>query len=254
MVLRAPSKPRRSRPYRDASRGAATRSHVAGPFHRAACLSSPSAEDLALAWTGTRPGARFSLPKRARRSALLLVSPRALDHGRLLLSVFTSVTRARTTQSRTRPAGDMLCRRCRNRGTTANRDAETERRRADSRGSPRPIEVSFDARPVAGRCPCRSSSFPRERGETSRNDARNTRSPTSLRSEPRPTACCKDNGHSTVVSGLERPCGDRGDPATEVTTAIAAATQHARPPPSFRLAKPFVIPQKPTVRASPSGF
>jgi hypothetical protein len=42
------------------------------------------------------------------------------------------------------------------------REARTERLRA--------------VKPVAGRCPCRSSSFPRERGETSRNDARDVRS------------------------------------------------------------------------------
>lgn len=45
-----------------------------------------------------------SLPKLARRSA-----PSAAGNGAPLLSVFTIKTRARTTQSRTRPASDTPC-------------------------------------------------------------------------------------------------------------------------------------------------
>jgi hypothetical protein len=48
--------------------------------------------------------------------------------------------------------------------------------------------------PVAGRCPCRSSSFPRERGETSRNDARSAQShpPCGMRPRPRHVAKTTD--------------------------------------------------------------
>jgi hypothetical protein len=49
-----------------------------------------------------------------------------------------------------------------------------------------------------------------------------------LRSAITATACRKDNGHSTVAFGLERTCGNRCDPSTEVMAARAVTTQHQR--------------------------
>jgi hypothetical protein len=105
--------------------------------------------------------------------------------------------------------------------------------------------------PVAGRCPCRSSSFPRKRGETSKNDARCARS-RSLRRTPA-TACCKDNGHSLSPSGRSAPAETRAtqqpkpwrpEPTRPNTNAARRLLVETAP----------VIPRKPAARVNPSGF
>jgi hypothetical protein len=72
--------------------------------------------------------------------------------------------------------------------------------------------------PVAGRCPCRSSSFPRERGETSRNDARDSRGHVSpggepssrpLRSETRSRHVAKTTDTRLSLSGWSAPAETR---------------------------------------------
>lgn len=172
-----------------------------------------------------------SLPKLARRSASFCPKAEAP-----LLSVFTIKTRARTTQSRTRPARDTPCQVVPKPGAFASlrprkslvashqRETRTERLRTFDR----------NRAPVAGRCPCRSSSFPRKRGETSKNDARCTQSH-SLRRAPA-TACCKDNGHSLSLSGwsapaetraTQRPKPWRPEPTRPNTDAVATIARRS---------------------------
>lgn len=63
--------------------------------------------------------------------------------------------------------------------------------------------------PVAGRCPCRSSSFPRERGETSRNDARDARRHASYEASPRSRHVAKTTDTRLSLSGWSAPAETR---------------------------------------------
>lgn len=141
------------------------------PFHRAPKRSPPSAEDLTLPRGSDRPP-----------SSLFVAEARSTERPDLSRGGASAVclhyrTRARTTQSPTRPAVGTPCQDVpkpgdgRELSLTTFADGKppaktrTERLRTFDRGRA----------PVAGHCPCRGSSFPRERGETSRNDARDAR-------------------------------------------------------------------------------
>lgn len=107
--------------------------------------------------------------------------------------------------------------------------------------------------PVAGRCPCRSSSFPRERGETSRNDARcaRCRAPCGARPRPRHVAKTTDTRCRFRVgahlrrhvrpSNRSRRGQSRHDPTPVKPQRLLVTTAP-------------VIPRKPTARVNPSGF
>lgn len=150
-----------------------------------------------------------------------------------------------------------LARWCRNRGI---RDRLLAKPICEARLLARDLNrAASDDRPegrcaVAGRCPCRSSSFPRRAGrDLEKRCARCAKSPP-FGGEPRPTACCKDSGHSTVALGVSRTCGDTRDPATEAAAAGAATTHHPWSRDDCVVATAPMIPRKPTVRASPNGF
>lgn len=78
--------------------------------------------------------------------------------------------------------------------------------------------------PVAGRCPCRSSSFPRKRGETSKKRCALCARP--LLAESPGHGMLQRQRTLAVAFGLERTCGNTCDPATEAVAARADTTQH----------------------------
>jgi hypothetical protein len=78
--------------------------------------------------------------------------------------------------------------------------------------------------PVAGRCPCRSSSFPRKRGETSKKRCALCAKP--LLAESPGHGMLQRQRTLAVAFGLERTCGNTCDPATEAVAARADTTQH----------------------------
>jgi hypothetical protein len=91
---------RRPHPGRDASRGEWRAIPFVSPFHGAPKRSSPSAKDLS-----SPHGADWPPSSLLHCRSLLDGTPRWAP----LLSVFTINTRARTTQSPTRPASDTPC-------------------------------------------------------------------------------------------------------------------------------------------------
>lgn len=114
-------------------------------------------------------------------------------------------------------------------------------------------DVDRSRAPVAGRCPCRSSSFPRERGETSRNDARCARSHSPCGARPRPRHVAKTTDtrcRFRVGAHLRR----------HVRPSNRGRGGHSRHDPTpmklrrLLVATAPVIPRKPTTRANPSGF
>lgn len=170
------------------------------PFHRAPKRSSPSAEDLTLPHGTAWPPSSL-LHCRSSPDGAPLWAP--------LLSVFTIKTRARTTQSRTRPAHDTPCQVVPKPGQSRAFARESRRWQATSErpepsGSGRSTEVAHPS-PVAAFAEARPS--PASGARPRKNDARCARS-CSLRRAPA-TACCKDNGHSLSFSGWRAPAETR---------------------------------------------
>jgi hypothetical protein len=214
------------------------------PFHGAPKRSSPSAEDLS-----SPHGADWPPSSLLHCRSLLDGTPRWAP----LLSVFTIKTRARTTQSRTRPASDTPCQvvsktgavvglRPRRSLITSERPEPSGLGRSTEVEHPSPVAALAEARPFPA-----NGAMPRE---TMRGGARDA---ALLERHPGPRHVAKTTDtrcRFRVGAHLRR----------HVRPSNRSHGGHGRHDPSpmklrqLLVATAPVIPRKPTMRANPHGF